>query len=275
MNWDHVNKELGIEDAGEWLNEDAGWTSTPVSISVPFQPRCSVPSPENAHARSYTVGDFHHQKLVSIIKEKITCLEMSHQFHFEPYELLWHPSHLLEPVRVQGELYSSPAFIDVHRYLQNSPGEPGCNLPRVVVALMYFSNSTHLTTFGNAKLWPLYQHFGNDSKYPRCKPTSNLCEHVAYFLTVCVFSLTFYHLNMQLPDSFKDFASTQIGGGQVPTAAFTTHCHRELMHEQWKILLDDKFLEAWKHGIVLLCPDGISRQFYLQIFTYSADYPEK
>lgn len=194
VNWDHVNKGLGIEDVGEWLNEDAGWTSTPVSISVPFQPWHGVPSPENAHARSYTVGDFHHWKLVSVIKEKITCLEMSHQFHFEPYELLWHPSHLPKPVRVQGELYSSPAFIDVHRDLQNSLGEPGCNLPQVVVALMYFSNSTHLTTFGNAKLWSLYQHFGNDSKYLRCKPTSNLCEHIAYFLTVCVFSLTFYHL---------------------------------------------------------------------------------
>ena len=42
-----------------------------------------------------------------------------------------------------------------------------------------------------------------------------------------------------------------------------------------EILLDDEFLEAWKHGIVLLCPDGISQRFYLRIFTYSADYPEK
>ena len=80
---------------------------------------------------------------------------------------------------------------------------------------------------------------------------------------------------MQLPNSFKDFASTQIGGGQAPTTAFTTHCHWDLMHEQWKILLDDEFLEAWKHGIILLCPDGISQWFYPQIFTYSADYPEK
>ena len=47
------------------------------------------------------------------------------------------------------------------------------------------------------------------------------------------------------------------------------------MHEQWKILLDDEFLEAWKHGIVLLCPNGILQWFYLQIFTYSTDYPEK
>lgn len=281
VNWDRVNKELGAEDAGEWLDEDAGWTSTPVSILVPFQPRRGVPSPLGACARNYTVGEFRHRKLVSVIKEKITGLEATHQFRFEPYELLWHPPHLPEPVRVQGELYNSPAFLDAHQDLQNSPGEPDCDLPRVVAALMYFSDATHLTAFGNAKLWPLYQFFGNDSKYPRCKPTSHLCEHVAYFLTVRISSLVFndfthrFLSKHQLPDAFQDFASTQVGGGRAPTAAFTTQCHRELMHEQWKILLDDEFLEAWEHGIILRCPDGILRRFYPRIFTYSADYPEK
>lgn len=53
------------------------------------------------------------------------------------------------------------------------------------------------------------------------------------------------------------------------------HCHRELIHAQWKILMDDEFMEAYTHGIVLLCPDGLLRRFYLRIFTYSADYPEK
>ena len=193
VNWDHVNEKLGADDAGEWLDEDAGWTSTPVSISVPFQPRRGMSSPVGACPRIYTVGEFHHRKLVSVIKEKIAGLKSSHQFHFEPYELHWHPAHLSEPVRVQGELYSSPAFINAHQDLQNSQGEPGCDLPRVVAALMYFSDTTHLTAFGNAKLWPLYQFFGNDSKYPRCKPTAHLCEHVAYFLTVCTSSLNFHY----------------------------------------------------------------------------------
>lgn len=64
-------------------------------------------------------------------------------------------------------------------------------------------------------------------------------------------------INLQLPDSFKEFASSQTAGGCAPTAAFATHCAQELMHEQWKILLDDEFLEAWKHGIVILCPNGV------------------
>jgi hypothetical protein len=74
-------------------------------------------------------------------------------------------------------------------------------------------------------------------------------------------------LRCQLPDSFKDFT-----GGK---AECTTHCHRDLFHEQWKILLDDEFRQAYEHGIVIRCCDGIMRRFYPQIFTYSADYPEK
>ena len=124
-----MNRELGAEDVGEWLEEDAGWTSTPISISVPFQPCCSVPSSKGAYACSYAVREFCHQKLLSVIKEKITGLKMTHQFHFEPCKLLWHPPDLPEPVHVQGELYNSPAFIDAHQDLQCSPGEPGCNLP--------------------------------------------------------------------------------------------------------------------------------------------------
>lgn len=47
------------------------------------------------------------------------------------------------------------------------------------------------------------------------------------------------------------------------------------MHAQWRILLDDEFVEAYEHGIVILCCDGILRRFYPRILTYSADYPEK
>ena len=145
--------------------------------------------------------------------------------------------------------------------------------------LMFLSNLTHLTAFGDVKLWPLYLLFGNDSKYLRCKPRSHLCEHVAYFIkvgtTTSIIIAYILIINLQLPDSFKDFASSQMAGCCAPTAAFTMHCAWELMHEQWKILLDDNFLEAWKHGIVIMCLDGLLQWFYPRIFTYSADYPEK
>jgi hypothetical protein len=78
----------------------------------------------------------------------------------------------------------------------------------------------------------------------------------------------------QLPDAFKDFASDKMGG-RGPNKAFMTHCRREVLHAQWQILLDDEFLEAYMHGIVVACCDGITRRFYPRILTYSADYLEK
>ena len=39
--------------------------------------------------------------------------------------------------------------------------------------------------------------------------------------------------------------------------------------------MDDEFLEAYQHGIVFECCDGITRCFYPRILTYSADYKEK
>jgi hypothetical protein len=79
----------------------------------------------------------------------------------------------------------------------------------------------------------------------------------------------------QLPDSFKDFATKYTGSQKKLKKTFMAHCHRECTHAQWVILLDDEFLEACEHGIIVECCDGVRRRFYPRIFTYSADYPEK
>jgi hypothetical protein len=76
-------------------------------------------------------------------------------------------------------------FNTAHQDLQASPREPGCNLPRVVAALMFWSDGTQLTHFGKEKLWPVYMFFGNESKYQCGKPSNNLCEHIAYLENVC------------------------------------------------------------------------------------------
>jgi hypothetical protein len=156
INWDKINRELGTDDDDkEWLNEDAGWTRTPVTISVPFQSRRGISSNPGVGPRNYTVNDFYHRSLVSIVREKISGLSDGHQFHFEPYDLLWQQNANVDPVHVQGELYTSPAFISTHQELQDLPSEPGCDLPHVVAALMFWSDATQLTAFGNAKIWPL------------------------------------------------------------------------------------------------------------------------
>lgn len=192
VKWDQINTNLSANFRQDWEIEDAAWMCTPVSISVPYQNRRGFVSDPKAGPKDYIVGDFHHRSLVSTIKEKMAKLTDTDIFHFEPYELFWKKPGFSNPIRVQGELYTSPAFVEAHQELQSLPGEPGCDLPRVVASLMFWSDATHLTSFGNAKLWPLYLFFGNDSKYRRCKPTSHLCEHVAYFQHVS-FSFRFQY----------------------------------------------------------------------------------
>jgi len=64
-------------------------------------------------------------------------------------------------------------------------------------------------------------------------------------------------------------------GGKGPNSTFLSHCHREMYYAQWSIILDNEFLEVYKHGMVVECCDGISHRFYPHIFTYSVDYKEK
>jgi hypothetical protein len=190
-NWTQINKELAINDwdKPEWIDEDAGWQRSPVTIQVPFYHNAKHPG-----IQDFTIENFYHRSLTSVIRDKLSNKHQDFQhFHLEPYELIWHPPHLGEDIRLQGELYTSPVFNAAHQDLQAASGEPGCNLPRVV-ALMFWSDGTQLTNFGKAKLWPIYMFFGNESKYRRCKPSEDLCEHIAYLEDVShafCFSFTF------------------------------------------------------------------------------------
>jgi hypothetical protein len=185
VKWDQLNNKLAGGGAEEWTDADAGWMHTPVTISVPFHPRRGVPLGDHGPS-DYTITDFYHRSLTSVIREKISNKSAHRHFHYEPYELHWQPGRTPQSPtqRVHGELYTSPAFIEAHDDLQSSPSEPDCDLPRVVVALMFWSDTTHLTSFGNASVCPLYLFFGNESKHRRCKPSCHPCEHVAYFQKV-------------------------------------------------------------------------------------------
>ncbi|KIM52324.1 hypothetical protein SCLCIDRAFT_141352 [Scleroderma citrinum Foug A] len=100
---------------------------------------------------------------------------------------------------------------------------------------MLWSDATHLTTFSTVKLWPLYVYMCNKLKYMCCKPSSNLCSHAAYFHT--------------LLDAFKDFVAENTGEN-TPGNSLFMHCHRELFHAHWGILLNAEFFQAYHHGVV-------------------------
>jgi len=63
--------------------------------------------------------------------------------------------------------------------------------------------------------------------------------------------------------------------GVPPPADVITHCRRELYHAVITLILSGEFAEAYKHGIIIEFPDGISRRVFPRFYCYSADYPEK
>lgn len=186
--WDQINKTLGEGDfdGDEWEDENMGWQKSSITISIPIPRQSRKKSDHHVGPQNYTIDHFYHRSIISVIREKLSSPSDSQLFHYEPFELYWRPSPSQETSRVHSELYCSSEFLRAHQDLQGTPVEPGCNLPRVVVALMFWSDSTHLTSFGNAKLWPLYMGFGNESKYRRCRPSFSLLNHIAYFEKVVV-----------------------------------------------------------------------------------------
>jgi hypothetical protein len=154
-----------------------GWRETPVHISIPTGER----DPTGV-GQQFTVPNLHHRSLLYVMKAALKDATARY-FHFSPFKRFWQtPSG--DEVRCFDEIYTSDAFLDANKKLQEETNEPGCKLEKVVLGLMFWSDSTHLANFGTAKAWPLYLYFANLSKYFRGKPTFGAAHHVAYIPSV-------------------------------------------------------------------------------------------
>jgi Plavaka transposase len=140
---------------------------------------------------------------------------------------------------------------------------------------MLWSDSTHLASFGNASLWPVYLYLGNLLKYWCAKPSSFATHHLAYLPSVCICESgpSYTYDIIQLPDTVQD-AYTKVFGKSASVGTLTfLKC--DLMQSIWMLLLDNDFIHTYTHGLETKCVNGIVRQIYPRLFTYSADYPEK
>ena len=77
----------------------------------------------------------------------------------------------------------------------------------------------------------------------------------------------------QLPDLVQD--EYRRIHGTAATVNVLRFLRAQLLQEIWALLLDNEFMEAYEHGIVVQCGDGIARRLFPRFLTYSADYPEK
>ncbi|KZT50910.1 hypothetical protein CALCODRAFT_420965, partial [Calocera cornea HHB12733] len=165
-------------------------------------------------------------------------------FHYTPYQLHWQgrtPG--ATPQRVYDDVFSSDTWLAEHEKVQVMPIPEPCSLPRAILGIALWSDATQAAQFGHAKLWPCYMMVLNQSKYQRCRPSLKSCHHVGHF--------------PEVPDALRDDIAKW--GGPKNTRPIFTHCRRELFHEGWKQILSTDFREAYQHGMVVHCGDGITR----------------
>jgi len=162
-------------DAGSPFSGD-GWTEKDVCIMVPTGQK------DQGFGLPFTIPGLQLRSLCNVMKSALADIT-SQRFHLSPFKRFWKSPSGAE-VRCYDEAYTSDEWIEAHDDLQRQPNEPGCKLEKVILGLMFWSDSTHLTSFGTAKVWPLYLYFANLSKYVRCKPSSGASHHVAYIPSV-------------------------------------------------------------------------------------------
>jgi hypothetical protein len=178
-----------VERMDEWEDDPEsafsardGWIETTVKISIPAE---KVKNLSEADAPQYSVPGLFLQRPLEVIKAAF-CERTAEHFHLSPFKTFWKSSPDSEPQRVISELYTSNAFIKEHENIKSTPRDDGCKLETVIAAIMTWSDSTHLTSFGNASLWPIYLFLGNLSKYTRGKPSAFAAHHLAYIPKVCM-----------------------------------------------------------------------------------------
>ena len=169
--------------SGTTLTPGDGWKNGSVKIRLP----CARVKQREEDAPEFTVDGLLYRDPVEVIATELQDPDSFERIHLKPFEEWWRPNESDDPVRVYSEVYTSDAMLEAERQLQDSQKDTASSGPQLetfVVSVGLYSDSTNLTAFSHASLWPMYMFIGNESKYVRSKPTSFSAHHIAYLPTV-------------------------------------------------------------------------------------------
>ncbi|KAG2337487.1 hypothetical protein BDR05DRAFT_978477 [Suillus weaverae] len=248
------NIDTYLQDKSNPFHKEHGWHRSSVKIRLPNE---GTKWPSETDTPELEIPRVYHRLIINIIESVFTD-DASASFNMIPYHEYWQcsPDRAIE---VFSEAYSSPGMLKMYDEINALPHEAGDEYKCSIVSLMFWSDATHLANFGDASLWLFYLYFGNQLKYVRGKPTVSVCHHMAYIPT--------------LPDDLQDQCMKIFS--KPSSSEVYTYCKCELMQAIWALLLDEKFMHAYVHGIIIKCSDGITRRIFPRFFTYSANYPKK
>ena len=77
-------------------------------------------------------------------------------------------------------MYSADATIQAQAKVNSLPRPHSDTTERIALRLMLSSDSSQLTNFGSASVWPIYLMFANQSKQDRTKPSCHAVHHLVY-----------------------------------------------------------------------------------------------
>ncbi|TFK20307.1 hypothetical protein FA15DRAFT_708233 [Coprinopsis marcescibilis] len=125
-NWRRVNLLLGlsVEEHTERIGDDTmawfdktSWKKSDIKIHIPFDKDTVLPG-----TKTFTVPNFYHRSLRSVVEEKLVNVMEQQQFHILPHELKWNLGNIEnQGTKVYGEVYTSPTFAKLHEEVQVIP----------------------------------------------------------------------------------------------------------------------------------------------------------
>lgn len=254
-----------------------GWKQGSVTLHLP---KAGHKYASESASPQFCVTGIPYRPLLEVIKRACQSPQSSKKYHWVPFKLVHQTQAPSAHLRVYTDIYNSDAMLEEDakiRALGRHPDDDP-NTEVAILAMLFWSDSTHLTSFGTASLWPIYLYFGNLSKYARGRPNARAAHHIAYIPSVSLKPALCIQADLlpcppQLPDTIQDsYVKTY---NKPATAEVLRFLKVELMQQIWLLILDDAFVDAYKHGILITCGDGVRRRIFPRIFTYAADYPEK
>jgi Plavaka transposase len=140
-------------------------------------------------APEFQVSGIYYRPLLEVIKSTFQRPDVQGH-HWVPFKWIHHSSERQE--HMYSDIYNSDAMLEEDAKIQALSRDPedGSDTEVAIGVIMLWSDSTHLTNFGSASLWPIYLFFGNLSKYARGMPSALTAHHLAYIPSVSVHANT-------------------------------------------------------------------------------------
>ena len=161
-----------------------GWSKGSVTLWVP---NAKFKYSSESGAPEFIVLGLYYRSLLEVLKS--ACLSPGAQkYHWIPHRLFQESQEA--DIHIYSEIYNPDAMLEEDAKIQVHLHESGdnCNAEVAILAVLLWLDSTHLTNFGTASLWPVYLFLGNISKYTRAKPSAHTAHHLAYVPSVRVSS---------------------------------------------------------------------------------------